>query len=639
MRLKRIEIENFGIYKDKCIFDLEYNPEKRVTLLIGENGSGKTTLLNSIKTGLYGSMLFGAKSLTPKYTSYLNSHFNKDARDKANSIYAIEITFISNFQKFNGQYTIRRTWNLHGDIIKESIALMKNEFIVDDIERDEFFNAFFRFYPSELFDMFYLDGEKIDQMSVLNSNIYRLIESAMNIDLFKHLRMDLETLAIRKNNDTYLDELETHKKMLITSLEDLKESNQNYQQEIDELKSEESTLAEQIGEQIKKISAVDMDLPEKVKNYSEMVDEKRSQVSYMLSSIGPFQLIRNEVEKLKSNLSLEQKSNHDKIIRDEMNDDLLNYLYGLKQNTLSGSDLASVLKSIKERYNSDIEYIHDISLDEKRMIDFVCDRILIEDREQIAQKVNKYFEFQKALKELNIKNKSFEQIDKEALFEELLSAQNNQTIVTSKIENLQNTVLNNQKNIEVKESKLNAIENDIWKALKSSNVSTKISQINSILESYIYKTKINKIEKIEKHTQEMFGKLNRKNDFVKSIKLNETSITLTNQQGQVLQVNDLSSGEKQLLILSVIYAIVSVSERSIPLIFDTLLGRLDKNHQQQVFQSFIANCPDQVLILATDSELENISRKTLDSITNKKFKIDFSKANNKITDMSDQNEV
>src|SRR5690606_34062019 len=121
------------------------------------------------------------------------------------------------------------------------------------------------------------------------------------------------------------------------------------------------------------------------------------------------------------------------------------------------------------------------------------------------------------------------------------------------------------------------IENEIWKALKSSNVSTKISQINSILESYIYKTKINKIEKIEKYTQEMFGKLNRKNDFVKSIKLNDTSITLTNQQGQVLQVNDLSSGEKQLLILSVIYAIVSVSERSIPLIFDTLLGRLDKN--------------------------------------------------------------
>ncbi len=42
-----------------------------------------------------------------------------------------------------------------------------------------------------------------------------------------------------------------------------------------------------------------------------------------------------------------------------------------------------------------------------------------------------------------------------------------------------------------------------------------------------------------------------------------------------------------------------------PLVFDTLLGRLDQNHKKNIIEKFINQCNDQVIILATDTEIDD----------------------------------
>jgi len=82
-----------------------------------------------------------------------------------------------------------------------------------------------------------------------------------------------------------------------------------------------------------------------------------------------------------------------------------------------------------------------------------------------------------------------------------------------------------------------------------------------------------------------------------------------------------------------LYAVLQSSERKVPLMFDTLLGRLDKEHRDNVFKEFITACPDQVIILATDSELSNIDNDFLSQITNTRYSIDFSKTENQMSEM------
>ncbi len=65
--------------------------------------------------------------------------------------------------------------------------------------RDEFFNILYHSFPLDLFDLFYLDGEKIDSLSILSTNLIELIESSTG--KFAEMR-----LALLEGDDSVLSD-------------------------------------------------------------------------------------------------------------------------------------------------------------------------------------------------------------------------------------------------------------------------------------------------------------------------------------------------------------------------------------------------------------------------------------------------
>ena len=70
-----------------------------------------------------------------------------------------------------------------------------------------------------------------------------------------------------------------------------------------------------------------------------------------------------------------------------------------------------------------------------------------------------------------------------------------------------------------------------------------------------------------------------------------------------IDLNRLSRGERQIFILSLYWAIISMAEKDIPFVIDTPYARIDANHRREISEKFFPNISKQVIILSTDEEV------------------------------------
>lgn len=66
----------------------------------------------------------------------------------------------------------------------------------------------------------------------------------------------------------------------------------------------------------------------------------------------------------------------------------------------------------------------------------------------------------------------------------------------------------------------------------------------------------------------------------------------------------LSAGEKQLMVISILWALAICSKKKLPVIIDTPLSRLDSNHRKSLIKTYFPQASEQTIILSTDSEID-----------------------------------
>src|SRR5947207_9241281 len=81
MLLRRLVLENFGVFRDRNELDLtpqiRYRKRRPVILIGGKNGSGKTTLLEALRLCLYGQMALGSRVGVREYEAYLADRIHR----------------------------------------------------------------------------------------------------------------------------------------------------------------------------------------------------------------------------------------------------------------------------------------------------------------------------------------------------------------------------------------------------------------------------------------------------------------------------------------------------------------------------------------------------------------------------------
>ena len=116
-----------------------------------------------------------------------------------------------------------------------------------------------------------------------------------------------------------------------------------------------------------------------------------------------------------------------------------------------------------------------------------------------------------------------------------------------------------------------------------------------------------KISELELEFNRVFQRLTRKKDMAHKVRINPENfkIELIDKLGNIVNKKRISSGEKQIYAFSMLESLGKVSGRSLPFIVDTPLGRLDSNHRTRLVENFFPKIGEQVIVLSTDTEVDD----------------------------------
>lgn len=623
MRLQQLIISNFGIYKNINTFNFPYSSDKNLSIIIGKNGSGKTTFLNALKTCLFGSMLLKNRTITKNYEKMILTKLNKDALKIPGSNFSVQATFISQFHNFDGEFTIKRSWSTT-PLFKEQIEMFRNNHQLSKNEQETFLNALYHAFPLDLFDLFYLDGEKIDQLSILNSNVMNLVESSMNIDLFKKLKQDLLAYASKKVDTKEINRLTDLKNAteleLISQKSNLEEAKTSLEKTTEKIASENDSLIN--FKNSLNLNTTEIDTSG-IKDLEAKIYELQKDVESELNKFLPYTLVSKQLTSLLNAINKEHNVGKNKVVSEAIeNSEFKKHL----AEKIKDSNINILIKAINDFYPpSSLDLIHNLSNDEYYSLKAKLKTLLNYNKKSLYTKINTLKNLKLELKAISAESEIINIAKASGQIDELLLLQNTLNSSHETLNDFTKTIVELETIISDNDSKLKDIENDLWKQLKKSNITNVLDKTQKILNQYISEIKNKKVKEIESHTKYMFNHLIEKENFIKALDLQGDNILLIDFNDNKLTPLNLSAGEKQLFVLSLIYAIIKSSERTVPLIFDTLLGRLDISKKNNVFKNFISSCPDQVIILATDSELENIEPEYLNSVTNMIRTISYNK--------------
>lgn len=644
MKINEIQLINIGPYRDNNSFDFRTENSKNVVLIGGENGAGKTTLLNAIKLGLFGAYAFGYKTENADYYKRVKNLLNNDAKKHSENNFRIklEFTFIENYEKTD--YILYRYWTFNENNLKETFELIANRKHLSVYDKELFHSKLKEIMPPQLLDLYLFDGEEISRIvneDLLSDYLKNLSKVVFNLDLFEVLEKDLEDYSNRnldlkkmENIEKELYKLNNEEKALKKEINEL--TNQlNYfkskkQECLDSYKIEKQTFDTNGG----LIKAEREQILQQIHELEHQRKQNGEQIRDFVTSLLPFVLSKDLIIQTKKQLAEEESLHLFEQLESKLsNDKLAEILYSLSSPEQHRDLLKSKILDIVKP-DQDLIVIHDASFSESSLIENIYIKIKNYNKQDTIDiinanknKLNTLSELRAALKINDTTNEFSEIIDK---MEKLQQSIYQLDIEIGKTEDKLNELKASYNYILNSISKIHQSLKDTEKTKSSFLESQKIITLSRRFREIQLKKKL---QEVQIEATNMLRKIFRKQNYVSSILIDENTydILLLDSNKEKIEKSTLSAGEKQILLISLIWAIFKSSGRKVPFIFDTLLGRLDKTHKTAVLQYFIPNCGEQAIILSTDSEIDTEQYDILKTHVAKEYMLEFNVENKKTT--------
>ena len=162
MILTRIELNNFGSYRNSNTFAINTDDlTKKIVIIGGKNGAGKTTLFTAIELALYGHYCFGYKNSGKLYTKKVMTYVNDQAKLNDEESAYVSLDFSDSSNGDLDFYSVTRLWTWRRGEVKESFSATKNGQTLQDRDLVDLQNFLLHLIPPALLKLCFFDGERI----------------------------------------------------------------------------------------------------------------------------------------------------------------------------------------------------------------------------------------------------------------------------------------------------------------------------------------------------------------------------------------------------------------------------------------------------------------------------------------------
>lgn len=618
MKFNAIELLNIGPYVGKNRIDFTSDSNNKVVLIGGKNGAGKTTLLNSIKIGLFGSFSFGFKSDNKEYFSRIDQLLNNAAKEsRMSKPFSITIDLIMVEEFSHKNYRLTRSWSIKSTKINEIFQVKSEGRYLNDDELIIFQTKLRESLPPQLLDFCLFDGEEIANIvnnDELSTHLAALSKIVFKLNWFETLEDDLEVYSrqsLSSSNQNHVElqkssekqkEMKLLKEVLSKKLLDLAEKRGLLQDEIDQYKldfEQNGGLVKAERENILK-AIHDLEVDRKI-----VIDEIKVYTANILPLHLAFKMLEDAREQISNEESIHFVTKMEALLGNQELNNVLKQMElqttDINKSKLKNSLLTSLGKGTSEYI------IHDASFSDSSAVEQAYLKVISISPKNIKRKIE---DSNNKLQQLKVLRDKLKINDTTSEFEGILmkieTLQKELILNNERIESTQREYSELERALEQLTNTIDKLEHQILTDRKTDSSFKDAIKIIQLSERFRKIQLQKKMQQVQQESLQMLNKLLRKKNYIHSIYINPETfeVDLLDVENRTLNKLTLSSGEKQMLLIALIWAVFKCSGREVPFIFDTLLGRLDKDHKKAILTDFIPLAGTQSIILSTDSEID-----------------------------------
>lgn len=632
MIIKRLTLNNFGVYAGQNSF--EFTSDKPIVLVGGMNGRGKTTFLEAILLALYGSNSIAYKeSNYSTYGKYLRSYINKSSWSQQASV---ELEFVMS-ESTGREYVINRKWDSLSRRTAETITVKENG------QYSEFLTKNWAMFienilPSALSSFYFFDGEKIAELAVDDTNVQmkESIRSMLGISVLDVLKNDLGRVLRKSSKKTShgragmdLEELRQKKEELEIALQktnkDIEKITQDVakkQNEIEELHHQYELKGGDVIEQRKALMQKRSDLLAEIdQNQALLIDASADAL--------PLVLVKDLILDIK--LQAEDEHN-DLIMQQAMGQiEILLQEYSV-HHTESYPHNKAFVNFVKEMSEAAAtEPLYGVSDHALFQLNSLIEEILTQVTSSTKQLLERKEALQKNLDEvesylsLDINEKVLSELFTDIREQELELVQLNVELTSKQQER---TTINGalmaassefSKAVEAYLANEELLD-DSDRMMRYSNIALHIA------EEFTVELQKRKTGVLADTITACYKKLANKKNLIQKIVMDPRSLDIAylDDLGKNVSKDSLSAGEKQLMVIAILWALAICSKKKLPVIIDTPLSRLDSMHRTSLVTTYFPQASEQTIILSTDSEIDHTYYNMMKESVGDEFTLSYS---------------
>lgn len=673
MLIESITLNNYRLYEGENVIQFHFDEAKNVHLICGENGFGKTTLLHSLLWCLFGRFVgdvpvsgqetnssyaamqkeilnqnaakrFEEKA-TPEIVALIkkNGYTNDYEEIKKDSVYSVAICFAEvgipsiPCQKI----VVARSYDslLQKEDVEILIDGVKNE-LTDEIGPEVFINDFI--LNRDIAKLFFFDSEEIVSLADTGTiaerrKLSKAYEEVLGIRKYEELRSNLEGLRLRyrkKSKDIglkdELEKLEAEREGVSNELTKLSDSLTEIETTLTNLREQDGQLQLQLSregnsvktEELQRVKAV---IEKCKKDDIEMKSALKQFIDYAPFAISgqlfarAYELAKADHEAIANNNTATAQNS----VLDALSKEMKGLLDKMPVNKDSKKDAHTQLEAIIEKYRGracDRDIQVTLTDDEFAEVEAVYNSLTTTYRiefEALAEAYRKNkITLERNVKRLsNIQSKESDEVikglrdNKNKIEAEIKANEEKQRLGHIRTGELQLTIESYDKKIKELSRKISVDDADEAKDKLASELITE-------LDIFLLSLKKNKKSSLELRIKNTLNTLMHKEDFISHVEVELDSdtmdINLFSSDGNVINKNMLSKGEKQLYATSILKALVDESGIQFPVFIDSPLQKFDKSHSSKIISEFYPSISKQVILFPLlHKELTETEYKTL----------------------------